>query len=277
VPSNRFDQAKPFAMLGIVVLAWIVLPVAVKSFLRVSFFELQAPIQASASYARDLQEYWAERAHSKNDLIRAGQELRRVYAGYEFQAQQTEALRAEIMRLEELLRLPSNPRYRSEPARVALRDFSGWWQQLVIRKGANYDLPVGAPVVYSGGVVGRVREVHAYTAVVDLVTSRRVRLAATFEDDSRRPVSYQGGLNPALGPARGLVEFVPPDIFASASAPKRLVTSGLGGVFPAGLTIGHVSRLETSTDGLFKSGEVSLDPRLSELVEVTVLVPLNPE
>jgi rod shape-determining protein MreC len=48
-------------------------------------------------------------------------------------------------------------------------------------------------------------------------------------------------------------------------------------VFPAGLTIGYVSRLEASTDGLFQSGEVSLDPRLSELTEVTVLVPLSPD
>jgi rod shape-determining protein MreC len=159
---------------------------------------------------------------------------------------------------------------------VAQRDLNGWWQQFVIRKGANYGLTPGAPVVYSGGVVGRVREVHAYTAIVDLVTSPSVRLAATFENDSR-PVSYQGGLNPPLAPAKGIVEFVPPDVLSTASAPKRLVTSSLGGVFPPGLTIGYVTRLEASTDGLFKSGEVALDPRLSELTEVTVLVPLNPE
>ena len=32
---------------------------------------------------------------------------------------------------------------------------------------------------------------------------------------------------------------------------------------------------EPSTDGLFKTGEVELDARLSELTEVTVLVPVN--
>ncbi len=274
MPSQRFDQAKPFVALGIVVLAWALLPIGVKSLLRVSLFELQAPIPAAASYARDLQGYWAERTHSKNDLIEAGRELQRIYAGYEFQAQQTEALRADIARLEQLLRLPSNPNYRFEPARVARRDFTAWWQELLIRKGANYGIPVGAPVVYAGGVVGRVREVHAYTAVVDLVSSPRMRLAASIEEDSR-PVSYQGGVNPPLAPAHGIVEFVPPDIFASPTTPKRLVTSGLGGVFPSGLTIGYITRLEASTDGLFKSGDVVLDPRLSQLSEVTVLVPLN--
>lgn len=271
---KRFDQAKPFVTLGVIVLAWLLLPVAVKSFLRVTFSELQAPVEVTASYVRDLQEFWADRAHSKNELIEAARDLRHVYAGYEFQAQQTEAQQAEIARLEQLVRLPSNPNFRLEPARVCRRDLSGWWQQLTIRKGSNYDLPVGAPVVYSGGVVGRVREVRAYEADVDLVSSPRMRLAANFEDDTR-PVSYQGGNNPPLAPARGLVEFVPPDIVVYSSAPRRLVTSGLG-EFPPGVTIGYVTRLETSADGLFQSGEVSLDPRLSELTEVTVLVPLQP-
>ena len=55
------------------------------------------------------------------------------------------------------------------------------------------------------------------------------------------------------------------------------MTSGLGGVFPPGLTIGDITSLEPSADGLFKSGEVKLDPRLGTLTEVTVLVPLNLE
>ena len=273
---KRYDQTRPFAVLGVVLLAWLLLPVAVKSLLRASFFEMQAPIQAGAAYVRDLQDYWSERLHTRHELVVAGRELRRVYAGYELQVQQTEALQAEIARLEEMLRLPSNPRYRFEPARVARRDLSGWWQQLVIRKGANYDLAPGAPVVYAGGVVGRVREVHAYTAVVDLVSSPALRLAANVEGDPR-PVSYQGGINPPLAPARGLVEYVPPDVIIPPGSPKRLVTSGLGGTFPAGLTIGRITRLEASTDGLFMTGEVTLDPRLAELTEVTVLIPLGKE
>jgi rod shape-determining protein MreC len=55
------------------------------------------------------------------------------------------------------------------------------------------------------------------------------------------------------------------------------VTSGLGGVFPAGLTLGTVTKVEPSTDGLFKTGNVQLDPNLASLTEVTVLVPLNPQ
>ena len=74
-----------------------------------------------------------------------------------------------------------------------------------------------------------------------------------------------------------MVDYVPLDISAAAGATKRLVTSGYGGVFPPGLTIGWITHLERSSDGLFQTGDVKLDERLGSLTEVTVLVPLNPE
>jgi rod shape-determining protein MreC len=271
---KRFDQARPFLTLGLVVAAWLIVPTVIKTFTRASFFELTAPVSVAASYARDLQEYWSLRLRSNSELIEAGRDLARLNASYDLAVQQNVEMQGEIARLEAILRLPSYTGYRSEHARVVRRDFSGWWQRLTIRKGKNFNLIVGSPVVFSGGVVGRVSEVFAYTATVDLISSQTVRLAAVVEGDIR-PISYQGGLNPTFGSAGGVIEFVPLDIFASATATKRLVTSGLGGVFPPGLTIGSVIKVEPSTDGLFKSGEVKLDDRLAALTEVTVLVPLE--
>jgi rod shape-determining protein MreC len=273
---RRFDTAKPFVTLGIVVVVWLVLPTVVKSFTRATFFELTAPVNVAASYARDLKEYWALRMHSNRELIEAGRDLARLNASYEVAIQQNAELQSEIARLESLLRLPSFTEYRYEHARVVRRDFNGWWQQIVIRKGRNFGIPVGAPVVFTGGVVGKVSEVHLTTAVVELISSPEVRLAGTVEGDPR-PISFQGGVNPTFGPPTGIVENVPLDILIRNNATKRLVTSGLGGVFPPGLTLGTITKLELGSDGLFQSGEVRLDERLGSLTEVTVLVPLAPE
>ena len=275
MPPQRFDQAKPFVTLGLVLLAWLLVPTALKRMARVSFFELQAPFESTASYLRDLQDFWALKSRPQNQLIEAGRDIARLNAAYEVRLQQDSALRAELDRLERGLKLPAAPGFRSEPARVVRRDFSSWWQQLIIRKGRNYGLVEGAPVIYAGGVVGRIREVYAYTAVVELVSSPGMRIAAAAEGDTR-PVSYQGGINPTYGPAYATVEYVPLDVFVTPATPRRLVTSGLGGVFPPNLTIGFLTRVEPSTDGLFKSGEVKLDGALSDLTEVTVLVPETP-
>ncbi len=271
---RRFDQARPFATLALVVAAWLLLPVAVKSVLRASFFEFTAPITAASSYVGDLQEFWSLRLHSSSALIAAGRDLARINASYELAAQRDAAQQAEIARLERELRMPPLPGFRLETARVAARDLSGWWQRLVIRKGRDYGIPVGAPVVFAGGAVGRISEVHLYTSVVQLISSPGVRLAAILEGDTR-PVSYEGGDNPAFGPARGVLQFVPLDVTATPAAPRRLFTSGLGGVFPAGLSIGRLVRVRPGADGLFQTGTVMLDPRLAELAEVTVLVPVT--
>lgn len=271
----RLATNRPFLVLGLVVAAWLLIPVGVKSFSRASFFELTAPVTIAADKVRGLQEYWSLRVHSNHDLIVAGRDLARVNSSYEFAVQQNAELQASVARLENLLRLPSYENYRLEHARVARRDFSGWWQRIVLRKGKNAGITVGSPVVFSGGVVGKVTEVAALTSVVELISSPNVRLAAVIEGDTHT-LSYQGGINPTLGPPTGVVELVPLDVFASASTPKRLVTSGFGGVFPPGLTIGSVIKVEPSTDGLFKTGEVKLDERLGTLSEVTVLVPQTP-
>lgn len=274
MPPPRIDQARPYLTLGIVLLAWLVLPTLFKRALRISFYELQAPVEISLSYLRDLQEFWALKTRSKNDIIAAARDQARgLGAAYEITLQENAALKEELARLESLLRLPSHPEYRAEPARVILRDFNAWWQRVTIRKGSAHGITVGAPVIYAGGVAGRVTEVHAYTAVVELISSPGVRIAATFEGDAR-PISFQGGINPPFSAPQGRIEFVPLNLFATPTQPRRLVTSGLGGVFPAGLVLGRVVTLETDTDGLFKTGRVQLDPRLSQLNEVTVLVPL---
>jgi len=285
----RFDQARPFLTLALLLLVWLVAPVFLKIFWRASFFEFQAPIDATASYVRDLQEYWTLRTHSKHELIEAGRDLARINASYALAVQENTTLRAQLDRQHALLQIPPPPEHRLEHARVVRRDFSAWWQRLIIRKGRNYAIPVGAPVVFAGGVVGIVSEVHAYTATVDLISSPNVRLAAVIEGDAR-PISYQGGLNPTLARPRGVIEFVPLDIAQTRSpttnTPNRngnapnalpahqLLTSGLGGVFPAGLRIGQITQLRPNADGLFQTGEVALDSRLSELREVTVLVPV---
>jgi rod shape-determining protein MreC len=265
--KKRFDQARPFLALGLVVGAWLILPVIVKRFARASFFELQAPIAVTASHVRDLQEYWSFRTRTNHELVEAGRDAANIAASYALGVQQNTTLLADIARLEHLLGMMPFDQYRMEHTRVVRRDFSGWWQRLTIRKGKNFNIPVGAPVVYSGGVVGRVTEVYAMTSVVELISSPGVRLAAAIEGDPR-PISFQGGLNPTFGPAKAVVDYVPLDV----TPPRRLVTSGLG-VFPPGLSLGELTELSLSNDGLFKVGKVKLDDRLSSLVEVTVLVP----
>ena len=273
--QRRPETYRPLIALGVFVVGWWVLPAAVKSFLRVSFEEFQAPASVTASFLEDLEGFWARRSHSKLELIEAGQALARQKAFYQTLAQRNRTLEREIERLERILRLPSRREYRYEVARVVRRDLAAWWQAFVIRKGRDYAIPEGAAVLFSGGVVGRVTQVNAFTSRVRLITSPDFRMAAAFEGDER-PVIYRGTPQNGFGPPLGRVRDAPQDLVASSREPLTLVTTRLGGTFPPGLKIGAVEWLEPGATGIFQTGNVRLDKRLAGLREVAVLIPLKP-
>lgn len=270
----RLDKYKPLVALGVFLVAWWVIPSVVKSFVRVSFNEFQAPTWIVTSYLDDLEGFWTRRSHSKIELIEAGRELAREKAYYQYYAQLNDRMANEIARLESILNIPSHREFHYEVARVIRRDLSAWWQQITIRKGRDYGIIEGAAVVFSGGVVGRVVEVGAFTSRIELVTSPNFRMAASFEKDGR-PVVYQGTPQSGFGTPIGTVNDAPQDLLAQSKSPLTLVSTKLGGTFPEGLRIGSVAWLEPGSTGIFQAGEVQLDDRLLQLHEVTVLIPLQ--
>jgi rod shape-determining protein MreC len=274
LPKERKQKFKPLIFMGLVLFAWILIPSFFKSFTENFFYEFQAPAWIGGSFARDVQKFWTGRVQTKKDLIEEGRDLARLNATLQFQVQQFDSLAAQVDRYQELFNLPSLPSYQAEVGRIARRDANGWWQQITVRKGKNFGIPDGAPVVFSGGVVGKVREVYMTTTVIDLITSPNIRLAAVFEGDER-PVLYQGTISGPFSTPKGSILNVPTDIRVSKDHPRRLITSGLGGVFPPGLTIGWVHSLNVSSDGLFQSGEVILAADLNVLREVAILKRLD--
>ena len=274
--KKRLFSKKPFAVLIAVAIFWIFVPYFVKTALRSAFYEFQAPISASASYVRELQNFWAARSKSKSDLYEAGKDLAHLNATYELMILENQAMKEEIRRLESLLALPSRPEYKYEIARVVTRDFSSWWQRLEIRKGSLHGIPMGAPVVFAGGVVGRISEVHQYTSTVELLSNSHLRMAVIIEGDNR-PMSFRGAGYRLFRSPIGLAQYVPTDIAIDPANPPRILTSGMGGVFPAGLHIGYLMSLRPGSSGMFQDGEVRLETRLANLTEVAVLITIGGE
>lgn len=268
-------QAKPFLYLGIFLVLWFVIPALFKNLLKDTLYEFHAPLWIAASTTRDLQTTANLRAQPKSRLIETLRDLSRENAVLRLERDQDSIDQTYIRRLEDLLELPSRPNYQYEVARVVRRDISAWWHRITIRKGRDFDIPEGAAVIFAGGVVGRVVEVHAFTSEVQLVSSPFFRMAARFQEDER-PVTYSGRLHTQFSRPFGTVSDAPSDIEVSASNPSILVSSELGGVFPSGLTIGRVFRLSPGRDGLFQTGPVMLDERLLTLREVAILLPLTP-
>ena len=274
MPKKSIAQRHPLLILGVFFLGWLILPVGFKTFLRYSIFEFQAPSRQAASVVRDVQDYWSLRTTSRNTLLQDLTALARLNNYYEATRFQHEAMRGELERLQRLFDLPPQPDFHYEIARVVQRDAATWWHQMTIRKGRNHGIIEGAPVIFSGGVVGRIKEVHLTTSTVELITSPQLRLSARLENDLR-PIAYQGGLNEPFRAPRGRADYLGLDIQLDPGQSLVLLTSGLGGVFPEGLLIGRLTSLDRRADALFQTGEVLLDERLLRLREVAVLLPVE--
>jgi len=217
---------------------------------------------------------WTDRTHSRHELAESGRDLARLNSAYLLRIQQADATHDELLRMERVLNLAPLPEWRYVVARVVRRDLDAWWQRIVIQRGTRDGVREGDGVVFKGGVIGRVVEVHSSTSVVELVSSASFRVAAHVEGDER-PVTYVGTPAPVFRNPGGMASNIPADILATNSRQIKLVTSRLGGAFPDGIVIGTIKKLEREPDGLFQRGDVLLDPELTGVEEVAVMIPEN--
>lgn len=105
---------------------------------------------------------------------------------------------------------------------------------LRVDKGSLAGVKVGAVVSAPGGLVGRVTDVTPHTAEVTLLTDSRVKVACQIE--TGEPDPPRGILSGANGEEHLLLQHL---VRANGVPPRsRVVTSGLGGVFPRGLEVG---------------------------------------
>ena len=274
--QNRQGARASYVALAVFVAAWILLPGAVRRFNREAFVEFQAPALHLVGKSRDLATFWEKKSRSTDELVAAGRDLARINAALELKLKGMEDIRRENTRLREVTRYNVPADYLSVVARVATRDSSSWWQRIVIRKGRNDGIRPGAPVVFGDTVVGRVTAVHLTTSEVDLVTSPGFRCTAYLEgDEQNRIVLINGVAANSLGTAKARVSVIPYDYLLPAGTPARVTTTGMGGVFPSGLTLGYLDGGAYATQvGNFKESLLVPSRDLYNLQEVSVLVPI---
>jgi rod shape-determining protein MreC len=262
------------------VFCWWCLPTSVKIFTQSTFREFQAPIWNLTSRVDDLSNYWGHLSDSKKTLIAKGRELSRLNSDLRLQQYREVELLEEIKRIKVLekklsnlnssINLNSSQNFNSVIARISIRKMSSWWQQMTIRKGQNDGFKIGNGVLFDRGIFGRLINVDSKSSEIEILTNPNFRIVAHFAKDSR-PVTFQGNGIDLGGEPHGLVMDVPYDMNPSPEVPLELVTSSLGGNFPKGIPIGLVYQLEGGKEGLFKTGKVFIDPKITKVLEVSIL------
>jgi rod shape-determining protein MreC len=276
--NNRQGAKASYVALVFFIGLWMLVPSAVRRFNREAFAEFQAPALHLVGKGRDLARYWELKSRSPEELTAASRDLARINAALELKIHTLDDARKENVRLRELLRYPSSTEFVTLVARVSVRETSSWWQRIIIRKGRSDGVVPGCPVVFGDRVIGRVSIVHLTTSEVDLVTSPSFRCTAFLEgDDQNNVVHVSGGAGLSLKAPRALVSIIPVEYNPPAGQIAKVMTTGLGGVFPAHLTLGTLeSGVHSTAEKHLQEGVLTPAKELNFIQEVSVLIPKYP-
>lgn len=180
---------------------------------------------------------------------------------------QREALEKENIRLRGVLDLRQKRFGDAVAAEVVGVDVRDWFHALIINKGRRDGLAPSAAVVGGSpdhlGLVGRVAEVSEHSAKVMLITDLISSVSASIKDKGDMGL-LEGRNRPWC-----VLRYLSQD--TSVTSGDEVVTAGLGGIFPPGISIGQVMDLTESDEGFFKTARIKPAVNFGSLHEVLVV------
>jgi rod shape-determining protein MreC len=184
-------------------------------------------------------------------------------------AQSAERLAAENKELRGLLELKPSITVRSQAAQVMYEAADPFSRKVYIDRGLTQGLMLGSPVITEAGVIGQVTRVYPLSSEVTLLTDRDAAIPLLNTRTQQRAAAF-GGV--AQGSAMEL-RFVAAN--ADVKAGDLLHTSGVDGIYPAGLAVATVAQVERQAEGGF--ARITLTPmaKVDGVRHVLVLEPLK--
>lgn len=182
-------------------------------------------------------------------------------------ALRAEQLAQENARLRALLELRAATAVRSTPAELLYEAADPYSRKVFIDRGAAHGIQAGAPVINEAGVLGQVTRTYTLTSEVTLLGDKDAAIPVLNTRTQQRGAAFGGG------PAGGMELR-----YASANADVQvgdlLQTGGLDGVYPPGLPVARVTRVERRVESGFARIELQPEARADGVRHVLVLEPL---
>ncbi|MBR8512836.1 rod shape-determining protein MreC [Burkholderia orbicola] len=202
------------------------------------------PLQRAALVPRDLFMGAADLAVTGAALRHENDDLRKRNLQLSTQANQAAVLTQENAHLRAVLELRQHIATQSTPVEIQYDTSDPFTQKIVVGQGSQQGIQDGSPVVSEDGVVGQVTRVFPLQSEVTLVTDRDLAIPVQVLRTGLRSVIYGTPKGDSLD-----LRFVPTS--ADLVAGDELITSGLDGVYPPGLPVAKVVRVDKLADTAF--------------------------
>ncbi|WP_019612343.1 rod shape-determining protein MreC [Thioalkalivibrio sp. AKL7] len=201
---------------------------------------------------------------SREDLITENRILRSENAELRARQLRFEALQLENDRLRALLNTAEQAEERVEIAKLLAVDLDPFRQQIVLNKGRNDDVYAGQPVINADGVIGQVLSTRLTSSIALLISDPSHALPVLSARTGLRGLVVGTG-----NPQRLEMRHVP--LQEDVEPGDLLLTSGLGGRFPADYPVARVTSVERPQGQPFLSIEAEPLAALDRSREVLLL------
>jgi rod shape-determining protein MreC len=183
-------------------------------------------------------------------------------------ANQVETLTLENSRLRQLLSLKETLSTPAQAAEVLYDATDPYSRKIIVNKGSVHAVQLGSPVIDELGVLGQVVRVFPLTSEVAMLIDREQTTPVLNTRTGVRSVAYG---NPSASGDVLELRFISGN--ADVLAGDVLTTSGVDGVYPAGLLVAKIEKVERRADSGF--AKIICTPKANVLGAKHVMI-LNP-
>lgn len=219
------------------------------------------PVNAVAGFFADLSKLFD--LYDENKSLKAAlNQLAQIQAN-------NDLLKKENERLREMLNAKSTlNNYKLIVAEVIARQQDSWYNIVTIDKGERDGIRPDMAVSTASGLIGLVDSVSYFSSNVRLLTDieRGNHISALVLENEE---TY--GIVEAYDAERKELIMKKVPLETKIEVGKKVVTSGLGGIFPKGIMIGEITEVRVGEDGLTQMAYIKPSADLFRLNEVFVL------
>jgi len=212
----------------------------VRGVLALAAYPLQRAATAPVDFLRTVGDYFSTQAQ----LFEDNANLRAKNLALAQAAQRYETAEAEAAQLRRLIGAAEKLQVKSTPAEILYAGRDPYSHKIFINLGERQGVKPGSPVADEAGVVGQVTRVHPLVSEVTMITDQDHVVPVQVVRNGLRAIAFGGG-------ASGMLELRFTAGNAEIQNGDRLVTSGIDGIYPAGLPVATVVRIERDAEHSF--------------------------
>jgi rod shape-determining protein MreC len=202
------------------------------------------PLQMLALIPRDSALQLADYFTSQSTLEQENKALKLRQAQSAQMLQQERLLFAENSQLRNLLGMQQKLPIKSVVGEILYDARDPFTRKVVLNRGSQQDVALGQPVIDDLGIVGQITRVFPFTSEVTLLTDKDQAIPVQVLRNGLRSIAYGRGQSGVLD-----LRFMAAN--ADIQSGDMLVTSGIDGVYPPGLAVANVTRVETKSSDAF--------------------------